>query len=423
MPDAPHPVRRVLALRDVRNLVMARFFAGLGRSLLHAAIHWHLWKLTDSAFYLGMLGLVEFVPVIPVSLVAGAVADHRDRRRIVMASQVVTLVGALVLAFGSLHGSAELLLLLATAFALAIASCFENPAGAALLPSLVPRELFPTATVVSSNVRNAAAVSGPVGMGFIVASAGIPAAYAVTAALMVVSVFVLSFVRSPEIEGGGRPVTWATIREGIEFVWRQKVILGSMTLDMFAVVFASVTALLPIFATDLLGVDAVGYGVLSASLQLGTVAMAVLLLAMQPLERPGRALLAAVLFFGLATIAFGLTRTFAFAVAALVVAGMADQVSMVSRSIILQLSTPDGLRGRVNAVNMIFIGASNELGAAESGFLASLTSATFSVVFGGLACLGVLGAVTVGIPGLRSYRVEDVTPAADGPPIAPSPPR
>ena len=411
MPDDLHPVRRVLRLRDVRNLVAARFFAGLGRSLLHAAIHWHLWKLTDSAFYLGLLGLVEFLPVIPVSLFAGAVADNRDRRRIVMASQVVTLGGAIVLTAGSLQGSAEVVLLLVTAVALAIASCFENPAGAALLPSLVPRDLFPTATVVSSNVRNAAAVSGPVLMGFVVAGAGIPAAYAVTAGLMTASVFILLFVRSPEIEGGGQPVAWEAIREGIVFVWRQKVILGSMTLDMFAVVFASVTALLPVFATDLLGVEAVGYGLLSASVQIGTVAMALLLLVLPPLERPGRALLVAVFFFGLATIAFGLTRSFAFAVAALVVAGMADQVSMVSRSIILQLSTPDGLRGRVNAVNMIFIGASNELGAAESGFLASLTSATFSVVFGGLACLGVLGAVTVGVPSLRSYRIDGLPPS------------
>ena len=412
MPDDLHPVRRVLALRDVRNLVTARFFAGLGRSLLHATIHWHVWKLMDSAFYLGLLGLVEFLPVIPVSLIAGAVADNRDRRRIVMTAQAATLGGALVLTFGSLQGSAELVLLLVTAFTLAVASCFENPAGAALLPSLVPRELFPTATVVSSNVRNVAAVSGPVAMGFIVAGGGIPLAYAVTAALLAVSVFTLFFVRSPEIEGGGQPVAWSSVREGIVFVWQQKVILGSMTLDMFAVVFASVTALLPVFATDLLGVGAVGFGLLSASVQAGTVAMAVVLLVLPPVERPGRALLVSVFFFGLATVAFGLTRSFAFAVIALVISGMADQVSMMARSIILQLSTPDGLRGRVNAVNMIFIGASNELGAAESGFLASLTSATFSVVFGGLACLGVLGGVSVTIPALRSYRTSDSNPLA-----------
>ncbi len=413
MPDR-HPIRRVLALRDVRNLVTARFFAGLARSLLHATIHWHLWKVTDSAFYLGLLGLVEFLPVIPFSLVAGAVADNRDRRKIVMAAQTLTLACALVLTFGSQRGEAELVLILVTAFALSVAACFENPAGAALLPSLVSRELFPTATVVSSNVRNTAAVSGPVAMGFIVAGAGISAAYITAAVLVALSITILVFVRSPEIEGGGRPVGWASIVEGVSFVWHQKVILGSMTLDMFAVVFASVTALLPIFATDLLGVDAVGFGILSASVQGGTVAMAVILLAIPPILRPGRALLISVFFFGLATIAFGLTRSFPLAVLALALSGMADQVSMVSRSIILQLSTPDALRGRVNAVNMIFIGASNELGAAESGFLASLTSATFSVVFGGLACLGVLAGVTAGIPALRTYRVDEITdsPAA-----------
>ena len=156
MPDR-HPIRRVLALRDVRNLVTARFFAGLARSLLHATIHWYLWKLTDSAFYLGLLGLVEFLPVIPVSLVAGAVADNRDRRKIVMAAQTLTLACALILTFGSLRGEAELVVLLVTAFALSVAACFENPAGAALLPSLLPRELFPTATVPTSVIRSSSA--------------------------------------------------------------------------------------------------------------------------------------------------------------------------------------------------------------------------------------------------------------------------
>ena len=324
-----------------------------------------------------------------------------------MAAQSLGFVCALVLMLGSIRGEAELVLLLVTAFVLAIGSSFENPAAAALLPSLVPRELFPTATVLNANARNIATVSGPVAMGFIAEAGGIPVVYATAVALVGLSIVTLFFVRSPAIEGGGIPIAWASVREGVSFVWRQKVILGSMTLDMFAVIFASVTALLPIFATDLLGVDEVGYGLLSASVQAGTLVMAVLLLVLPPIKRPGRALLIAVFFFGLATIAFGLTRSFPLAVLALAISGMADQVSMVSRSIILQLSTPDALRGRVNAVNMIFIGASNELGAAESGFLASLTSATFSVVFGGLTCLGVLAGVSVGIPSLRTYRINE----------------
>lgn len=411
MPEERHPILQVLALRDVRNFVLSRFFSTLGRSLLHATMHWHLWKLTDSTFYLGTLGLVEFLPVIPVSLIAGAVADNRDRRRIVIAAQSVSFLSAAVLCFGSLEGAAELGLILVTAFGLAMAGCFGNPAGAALLPGLVPRELFPAATILSSNVRNFAGVSGPVAMGFIAAAAGIPAAYLTSALLVAISIAILFYVRSPEIEGGGQPVSWESVREGIAFVWRRKVILGSMTLDMFAVVFASVTALLPVFATEILDVGEVGYGLLSGSIQVGTFAMSVVLLAFPRFSRPGRDLLIAVFFFGLATIAFGLTRSFPVALVALVFSGMADQVSMVSRSIILQLSTPDALRGRVNAVNMIFIGASNELGAAESGYLASLTSATFSVVFGGAACLAVLFGVTFTIPALRSYEVHDPEPA------------
>jgi hypothetical protein len=232
--------------------------------------------------------------------------------------------------------------------------------------------------------------------------------------LFAVSMLVLLRVRSPAIEGGGRSVSLRSIREGIGFVWHHSAILGSMTLDMFAVVFASVTALLPVFATEILEVGPRGYGLLSASIQIGTVVMAILLLAGRPIRRPGRALLSAVFFFGVATIGFGLTQSFPLAVVALIFTGMADQVSMVARSIILQLSTPDALRGRVNSVNMIFIGASNELGAAESGFLAALTSATFSVVFGGLACLGVLGAVTLASPALRSYDVDAPVDEPDG---------
>ena len=227
---------------------------------------------------------------------------------------------------------------------------------------------------------------------------------------MAISIYTLWWVRSPAIEGGAQPVSLASIRQGISFVWRNSVILGAITLDMFAVVFASVSALLPVFATELLDVGEVGYGLLSASVQIGAVAMAVLLLMSRSIERPGRALLISVFFFGVATILFGLTRSFPVAVVALILSGMADQVSMVTRSIILQLSTPDALRGRVSSVNMIFIGASNELGAAESGFLAAMTSATFSVVFGGVACLGVVGVVSVSVPTLRHYRLTPEPP-------------
>ena len=288
MPVARHPTLRVLANRDARNFVSARLFSSFGRSLLHATLHWHLWKATDSVFNLGLLGLIEFLPVIPVSLVAGAIADSRDRRRIVILAQVASLLTAGGLCFGSLQEGGQLPLVLVAALALAVSACFENPAGAALLPGLVPRDLFPAATVLSANVRNVATVSGPVAMGFVVAWAGIPAAYAVTAVLLAASIGVLFLVRSPAVEGGGQPVTWRAIREGLSFVVHHKVILGSLTLDMFSVFFASVDVLLPVFATEILGVGEKGYGILSASTQVGTVAMSVLLLGVRWCGRGAR---------------------------------------------------------------------------------------------------------------------------------------
>jgi len=399
--------RAVLRVPSVRSYLGSRFFSSLARSLLTATIAWHIWKLTDSYFWLGVIGAVEFLPVIPVSLYAGAVADAHDRRAIVLTTQTVALLGALALAYISGGGLAfERESVLIAAFVLAAASSFENPASSSILPGLVPRELFASATVISANVRNVASVSGPVLMGAATGRFGIPTAYLLTGLFLSMSLLLLSRVRIPAAErDGAEAVSLASIREGIGFVRRQPAILGSMTLDMFAVIFAGATAMLPVYADEILGVGAVGYGLLSASMQIGTMTMAALLLMLPPLERPGRALLLSVAIFGVATIVFGLSRSFALSVAAFVLAGMADQVSMVARSIILQLSTPDRLRGRVNSVNMIFIGASNQLGAAESGFLAALTSATFSVVAGGVACLGALGIVNQRMPEIRDYRI------------------
>jgi hypothetical protein len=199
-------------------------------------------------------------------------------------------------------------------------------------------------------------------------------------------------------------VSLRAIREGVAYVRGQPVLLGCMTLDMFAVIFAGASALLPVYAQEILRVGPWGFGVLSASLEAGALAMSVLLMVRRPIRGQGRALLAAVAVFGLATIAFGLSRSFWLSVAIYVLVGMADQVSVVMRSTIVQLTTPDELRGRVSSINMIFIGASNQVGAMESGFVAALTSATFSVVSGGVASLAVAALVAARVPALRRYR-------------------
>ena len=222
-------------------------------------------------------------------------------------------------------------------------------------------------------------------------------------------------------------MSWAAIAEGLAYVRNNQVVLGCMSLDMFAVLFGGAVALLPIYAKDILGAGDVGYGILAASLEAGAFLMWILLMILPPIQRLGRALIVAIAVFGVSTIVFGLSRSFPFSVAAYMVVGMADYVSVVIRGIAIQLSTPDELRGRVSSVNMIFIGASNQLGAVESGFVAALTNATFAVVSGGAASLAALAVVARRLPELRRYTlaasVAAYERAAQEPEDSPTDPR
>lgn len=411
MSAARHPTIQALSIANVRWLLAARFASRLARALIAAMLAYHVFAITGSYASLGLLGLIEFLPVIPVSLLGGTLADRFDRRRLLIGANGAAWVGAGALAWLGGQLPEEAWPLFALAFLLAIAEGMAAPASSSLLPNLVPRSIFQSATVVSSGITQFAFISGPIAMGWLVEPYGFGAPYALAAALYGISIASLTRVRSPRFEGEPSQVSWRSVREGIDFVWHNQPILGSITLDMFAVIFAGATALLPVYAEEILEVGPRGYGLLRASIAVGTFAMAMILMTRRPFERPGRALLIAVCFFGIATIAFGLSRSLPLSMAAMAIAGMADQISMTTRSVILQLSTPDALRGRVSSVNMIFIGASNELGEAESGFLASLTSATFSVVAGGAVSLGVVAATALRMPELRAYR-----PAAPGEP-------
>ena len=405
--DKRHPTLEVLANRDVRFFVASRYFSAASQTLLRTTIAWHVFEITGSAFWLGFIGIVQFLPVLPMSLLAGAVADAYDRRRVALLAQGIALVCSTLLWLAASQGHVPIGLIFGIVFLVSIANAFENPARSAILPTLVPRALFVNAVTLHATAQNLAWMSGPVLTGFLIDLYSLNAAYAVNAALLFVGLVLLAFVRAPASHEEKRRVTWAAIREGISFVRHRSVIWSCMTLDLFAVIFAGATALLPIYANEILGVGARGYGILSASLEMGTFLMAAILLIAPPIVRPGRALLYAVGVYGLATIVFGFSRWFPLSIAAFALAGMADQVSMVSRSTIIQLSTPDALRGRVNSVNMIFINASNQLGIAESGFLAAVTNAVFSVVAGGFACLGVLGVVGAKVPALARYHVHD----------------
>ncbi len=406
MAPTRHDPLAALRYRSFLLYGFSRFFALTATSLFLASVLWQVWALARSELALGMVGLVRLGGQLPLSLVGGAVADAFDRRRIALLGLLLIAACSGVLALATAREAVTLPLVYGVTLAIAVAAAFESPARTALLPTLVPREVFPNAVTVNSTLQALALASGPALSGLVIARSGVAASYALALALLAASFLSLAWLRPLRAAQARGSVSWSAIVEGLRFVRQRQALLGAMSLDMFAVIFGGAQALIPVYATEILGVGALGYGLLAASLQLGALAMAALLIFLPPIRRLGRALLWAVAVYGLATMVFGLSRWFPLSLAAYMAVGMADQVSVVARHTLIQLATPDALRGRVSAVNAIFIGASNQLGAAEAGFVAALTSPTFAVVSGGAACLVVLAVVAVKLPGLRRHRLE-----------------
>lgn len=396
------------ALRQPNFLLYAagRVASGMAMTMLNAALAWQVYDISGSAFQLAMLGLARFGPSLGLTLVGGAVADGHDRRRIAMVAQLAPLITSVTLFLLTVSNAVELPIIYGLVLFVAIASSFENPARQAFLPQVVTRETFANAIVVSSTLQSFAFVTGPAVGGLLIGLVGVDGAYAAHTVLILISIVTLVFLKLREQDGARRAVSLAAIKEGVQFVRHRQVLLGAMTLDMFAVILGGATALLPIYAKDILKVGGLGYGILFASLDAGALLMSVALIFLPPIRNAGRALLVTVALFGLGTVVFGLSRSIYLSIATYMFIGMADQVSVVLRQTTVQLSTPDDLRGRVSSVNSLFIGASNQLGAVESGLVASVTNATFAVVSGGLGCIAVVGAVWAKMPDLRNYRIS-----------------
>jgi MFS family permease len=392
--------------RDFYVYLVSRFASGTALTMLRTVVGWHIYSISHSAFHLGLVGVVQFLPALALTLVSGAVADSYDRRRIMNVSQLVAALAAGMLFALTRAGIVQLWALYAGVVVISSAWSFEGPARAALLPQIVGTARFQRAVTVASTNQALAFASGPALGGMLIAGYGLVAAYAAFLGLIGIAfVTVLALRIEPSESANKRKVSLEAIREGVRFVWSRPVVLGCMALDMFAVIFGGATALLPIYAKEILKVGAHGYGLLSSALEIGALSMALLLMFLPAIKRAGRTLLWAVAAYGVATIVFGLSRNFWLSLAAYIAAGMADQVSVVLRSTAIQLSTPDELRGRVSSVNLLFIGASNQLGAAESGFVAAATNATFAVVSGGVACLIVVMIVALRMPELRRYQL------------------
>jgi MFS family permease len=386
--------------------------------MLQAIMAWQVYQISGNVLDLGILGLVRFAPSLALSLVGGAVADSYKRKTIVLVAQALPLSCAVVFAVATNGDWISIPMIYGLVLLLGLAGAFEGPARSAFLPGIVGPELFPTAVSIHSGAQGLGFVSGPLIGGGLIHFAGVDGAYGITAALLAVSLASMAVVHYVQAAGPRSSLSVEAIKEGIDFVRSHQPLIGSITLDMYAVVFGVAEALLPVYPSDILKVGPGGYGLLGGSLAIGSFLGAVVLAARPPIRQAGRSLLIVVVIFGLGTIGFGLSRSFVLSLLLYGVIGAADQVSMVIRQTILQVLTPDELRGRVSAVSQIFINTSNQVGAMESAFVAALSTATFAVVSGGVGCLAVVSLVAWKLPGLRDYRTgdqqEEISAATEG---------
>lgn len=375
------------AQRDFRLFFASRIASGVAIQILNVGVGWLVYELTGDPLALGLVGLLTFLPAVLLALVTGHVADRFDRRRVIIGGYLAAALaasGLLVLVIGQSRAIWPVYLLVV---AFGSARAFANPAAQAIVPSLVPAELLRRAIALNSMAFQGSIVIGPALGGLLWLSGGAAVFGATVAALTLATLLVAAIAPRPPA-ATLEPASLARLLVGFTFIRSRPVILGAISLDLVAVLLGGATALLPIFAKDVLAVGPAGLGTLRAAPAVGAVLMA-LWLARSPLERRvGRTMLAAVALFGLAMAAFGLSRSYPLSLLCLAVAGAADMVSVVVRQTLVQLETPDAMRGRVAAVNTVFIGASNELGEFESGTVAALIGAVPATVLGGLGTIG-----------------------------------
>ncbi|PNY82991.1 MFS transporter [Deinococcus koreensis] len=391
-------------------MLLAAVCSTLAGRAVALTVAYQLYQLTKDPLTLGILGLVEAIPALSLALFGGVVADRSDRRLILLGTISVEVVCAGCFALYAPHAVQHgILPILALIFTLGVARGFSDPALPAFQAQVVPRELLLRASAWRSSAWQAAAIAGPAVGGVLYASVGAAGAYVFGGVLFVVSLACVAYVKPkprPRFTPG-EPV-WDSVKAGLAFVMRRQVLVGSMALDLFSVLFGGAVALLPIFASDILAAGPTGLGVLVAAPSVGALAVMLYATKHPPGKGAGRTLLAAVAGFGMSMLVFGLSKNFALSVAALVAAGLFDGISMVIRSATLQIRAPDHMRGRVNAVSGMFIGASNELGAFESGVAARLLGTARSVWLGGIVTLVVVAVTAYLAPELRAMDLTDV---------------
>ncbi|RUL76610.1 MFS transporter [Dyella choica] len=398
--SAPNSADSLLHHRAYLAFWCARTASSFGFQMLSVAVGWQIYAITGRAFDLGLIGLVQFFPSVLLALPAGHLADQFDRRRIVLIGQIVEWLAIVMLATMTLLHAINEAGVLLLIFAVSTAKAFESPSLQSMVPALVPTTLLPRAMAVNASAMQAAMIMGPA-LGGLLYVAGPGVVYAAAAALYLVSTVMVSQLRYEQAPPKREPATLKTLFAGVHFIRERKDVLGVISMDLFAVLLGGATALLPIFAKDILHTGPWGLGLLRAAPAFGALLMS-LWLARHSMERNvGKIMFASVAGFGVATLVFALSKVLWLSLLALFALGAFDMVSMVIRGSLVQLDTPDAMRGRVSAVNAIFINTSNQLGEFESGMVAAWLGAVGSAVVGGIGTLAVVGLWVLLFPTLR----------------------
>jgi MFS family permease len=380
----------VLRNRNFSFYLGARVLGTMAVQMQSVAIGWQVYEITGNLFYLGLIGLAQFAPFLVLILYAGHVADRYNRRNIITTCIALQLLcGLLLLAF-TLSGSHVIWPVFAVLVLYGSARAFMMPATQAVLRNMVPDESFGQAVAFSSSSFHVAVIAGPV-LGGLLYVAGPTTVYLVSTTLLMVSVLLMGMTKSAPQAINTAPASWHTVLEGLRFVWSRPIVLGAISLDLFAVLFGGATALLPAYARDVLHTDSSGLGLLRSAPGVGAALCSVALAAYPIRRRIGAWMFGGVAVFGAATLTLGWTASFAVALVALFLLGAGDMVSVYIRHLLVQFETPDEIRGRVSAVNSVFIGASNELGEFESGLTAGWFGLLRAILLGGAATLAVTG--------------------------------
>jgi MFS family permease len=407
--------------RDFRLYQAARLLVILGAEAQSVAVAWQVYQLSqaaghtvrDSALSLGNTGLALFLPGLFFMLPAGHVADRYDKRHVILACYALQAMCTVALLWISMHHIGSILPIYGVLFLIGTGRCFSGPAASAMLPTLVPKDSFVNAVTWGATIYQTANATGPMVGGLLFTASlvmfgpklaawhGAPIVYVFTLAMLLSFMVLVAMIRVRPVGGVQKAFSWTTVLAGLTYVAKTKLLLGSISLDLFAVLLGGAVALMPIFAETVLHAGPQGLGLLRAMPSLGALAVSITLIVKPIKRKAGKLMLTCVGLFGIATVIFGLSRNIWVSMAALLIVGATDMVSVVVRSSVLQLATPPEMRGRVSAVNWLFIGASNEFGEFESGVTAHWWGAVPAVVIGGVASIAVTGAASILFPALR----------------------